>query len=446
MYRTIDDPERGGTASAAFGVEHLDRRLGRVEGGIDLGAREPGVGQRVDHRRDADRLAEERLELGIVVGGHHDAHRVDVEHDGRVDIAVAHCRRRRIAIVELDQVDLDLDSGRDLLATCRRTRPTARRRHRSCGNRSHRRGSRGARRRRSNRAPGSPATIQIALRRNDSRSSRAITSRVASTRLIGRPPARPGSSSGRRVGAAARNSSDNDGASTPKSLHRRVGPDEVEDRAGVGEVSELDPCAVRVDPFDHGRRLTEPCRLDGDVDAEVAIGALALQRAHVAMEHHHSPIDQRDRLAEILDEVELMAREQHVASIGHVVEHDLRQELHGAGIEPGERLVEHDQVGSVHHRRRELHPLGHPARQVADRVAGAVLETEPGEQVERPLAAPPACRARAGERSTRGGRRRACRGTALAPGACSPTNAGRRRSPADPSTRSCRRRDRARRR
>ena len=187
-----------------------------------------------------------------------------------------------------------------------------------------------------------------------------------------------------------------------------------------------------VDPFDRRGRLTEPRRLDGDVDAKVTIGALALQRAHVAVEHHPSPIDQRDRLAEILDEVELMAREQHVASIRDVVEHDLRQELHGARIESGERLVEHDQVGPVDHRRRELHPLRHPSRQVADRVASAVLEPRAVRAGRVPAPVPRACRARAAERSTRGGRPRACRGTALAPGACSPTTAGRRRSPGRP--------------
>ena len=49
-----------------------------------------------------------------------------------------------------------VDSRARPLATCRRTRPTARRRHRPSGNPSHLRGSRAARRRPSSRAPGSP--------------------------------------------------------------------------------------------------------------------------------------------------------------------------------------------------------------------------------------------------------------------------------------------------
>ena len=38
MYRTIDDREGRGAASAAFRVEHLDRRVGAVERSLDLGA------------------------------------------------------------------------------------------------------------------------------------------------------------------------------------------------------------------------------------------------------------------------------------------------------------------------------------------------------------------------------------------------------------------------
>ncbi len=126
----------------------------------------------------------------------------------------------------------------------------------------------------------------------------------------------------------------------------------------------------------------QPASTDA-LDAQVAVGTARLELAQVAVQHDPPVVDERDGLAEVLDEVELVAREQEVPPGAHVGEDHLRQELDGGRVEAGEGLVEHEHVGLVDHGRRQLHPLGHAAGQVLDLVLGAVGEAEPLEEVAR---------------------------------------------------------------
>jgi hypothetical protein len=100
-------------------------------------------------------------------------------------------------------------------------------------------------------------------------------------------------------------------------------------------------------------------------------------------------VDDRDVLADVLHELELMAREENGGTAGRLAAEHLGERAHGEGIESRERLVEHEQLGLVQERRRKLGALLVPVRELLDLRAGAVGEVEPLE----PL-----------------GRRRACRG------------------------------------
>ena len=114
--------------------------------------------------------------------------------------------------------------------------------------------------------------------------------------------------------AAARNSSERLGDSTPKSC------------TGM-RARTLSSTAPGSAPGSRRRRVPEASRdatvasagvdpgvVDGDVDAQVALRAARLQGADLTVEHHPAVVDEGDRLAEVLDEVELVAGEEQVPS------------------------------------------------------------------------------------------------------------------------------------
>ena len=106
---------------------------------------------------------------------------------------------------------------------------------------------------------------------------------------------------------------------------------------------------------------------------------------------HAAVVDDRDVLADVLDELELMAREEHRRAAGRLAAEHLGERAHGERIEPGEGLVEHEQLGLVQQRRRELGALLVAVRELLDLRAGAIGETEPLE----PRGRRRACRAAA---------------------------------------------------
>ena len=112
------------------------------------------------------------------------------------------------------------------------------------------------------------------------------------------------------------------------------------------------------------------------------------------------------------------------------------QPLSGADrVEPGERLVEDQQIRVVHEGGGELHPLLVAERE-PDVVAAPVGDAEPLDPVRwRPPRALGARPCRAAGRSRRAGRRPASSGTGPAPRACSRSGAARPRSIGWPSQR-----------
>ena len=164
------------------------------------------------------------------------------------------------------------------------------------------------------------ATIQKLLRRVASRISRPATRPSARAARHGASRAGDGR---RRVGrrpsagaspAAARNSSDRPGASTAKSATGAVGPHGVEHLAGVGARVQAQPGAGGVawsTTVGRAARRATPASTATST-TQVAVGAGRLQGPHVALQHHAAAVDQRDRLAEVLDQVELVAGEQEV--------------------------------------------------------------------------------------------------------------------------------------
>ena len=120
------------------------------------------------------------------------------------------------------------------------------------------------------------------------------------------------------------------------------------------------------------RSTRRPSIHDGSTAASTrshrfGLSAFSVRRS--PCKHDATVVEQRDRLAEVLDEVELMAREEEVATGARVLGDHVREEAHRDRIEPGERLVEHEEIGTVHHRRRQLHALRHAAGERRDLVA-----------------------------------------------------------------------------
>ena len=68
------------------------------------------------------------------------------------------------------------------------------------------------------------------------------------------------------------------------------------------------------------------------------------------------------------------------ALVGEPAQH-AAEDVDADRVEPGERLVEHEQLGSVHERDAELDPLLVAERERLDAVPGALAEPEPLEPV-----------------------------------------------------------------
>ena len=224
--------------------------------------------------------------------------------------------------------------------------------------------------------------IQNERRRMVSRSSRPATRRMLCHELM--PAPRIGSSSARVLAGGGQEQLRQARCLDGEVEHLDVGAHGVEHAAGVGAGLEAQAGAGRVGGDRRRGLRVDPSLVHRDVDAQVAVGAAGLQRAHVAVEHDPTVVDEGDRLAEVLDEIELVAREEQVPPRADVVEDHRGQELHRRGVEAGEGLVEHEQVRLVDHRRRQLHPLRHAAGEVLDLVPAPVTQPEALEEVRRP--------------------------------------------------------------
>ncbi len=106
---------------------------------------------------------------------------------------------------------------------------------------------------------------------------------------------------------------------------------------------------------------------------------LPTKRRELAGGDDAAAIHDRHLLADVLDQLELVAREQHRCAARRLAAQHLRERLHRDRVEPGEGLVEHQQLRLVHERRRELRPLLVPVRQLLDLRSAALGQSEPVE-------------------------------------------------------------------
>ena len=100
------------------------------------------------------------------------------------------------------------------------------------------------------------------------------------------------------------------------------------------------------------------------------------QVGQLAGEHDPSVVDDHDVLAQILDQVELMAREQHRRPRARDLREQLTHAVDRDGIEPGEGLIQDQQVRFVDQRRDQLHTLLIAVRERIEAVARALREAE----------------------------------------------------------------------
>jgi hypothetical protein len=111
-----------------------------------------------------------------------------------------------------------------------------------------------------------------------------------------------------------------------------------------------------------------------------------LELAQVAVEHDSAVVDEHDGLADVLDQVELVAGEDHGPPAGRLGRDDGRELLDGQGVEPAERLVEDQQIGVVDQGGGQLHPLLHAPREPLELLIDPVTELQLAQQPVHPFA------------------------------------------------------------
>ena len=124
-----------------------------------------------------------------------------------------------------------------------------------------------------------------------------------------------------------------------------------------------------------GQRRPVGCRAPV-VDVDEPLRHPGTQFLQLAGEDDTAVIDDDDVLAQILDQVELVAGEQHRRAGAGDIGEQLGHEAHGDRVETGERLVEHEQVGLVDQGGDQLDALLVAVRQGVDAVPGPVGEVE----------------------------------------------------------------------
>ena len=141
-------------------------------------------------------------------------------------------------------------------------------------------------------------------------------------------------------------------------------PGGVEDRLGVGGPGERQGHAAalpsRVDPLDAGDRADRPLerpRPTGDPDLESGRTRPG-ELVDPAFDDEPPVVDDRNALAEPLDEVQLVAGEDHRHALGGLLAQHLGERVDAYRVQPGERLVEDQQ-------RRARAPAPRPAAPAA---------------------------------------------------------------------------------
>ena len=125
---------------------------------------------------------------------------------------------------------------------------------------------------------------------------------------------------------------------------------------GTGD-AQADPVAVSGPRRLASVRCSSRSGSPATVILEIAVGGGVPDRVEVAGQHHTAAVDDDDVLAQVLDDVELVAGEQHAGAATRDVAEQPGHRVHRDRVQPGERLVEHQQVGRVHQRGGELDPL-----------------------------------------------------------------------------------------
>ena len=174
-----------------------------------------------------------------------------------------------------------------------------------------------------------------------------------------------------------KNTSDRSGGANEKLVTAAVDVASASTAAGStsGATRSCTCSASSRDEVDAGD-VRRPRHGTGELDVGVAVGRARPDLTHVALQDHPTAVDDHHLPADVGDEVELVAAEQQARALGHLVEEDLLQDFGGDRVEPGERLVEHQQIGVVDQRQGELHPLLVAARQILHVVAGTVGEVD----------------------------------------------------------------------
>ena len=89
-----------------------------------------------------------------------------------------------------------------------------------------------------------------------------------------------------------------------------------------------------------------------------------------------SPANDRDPVAELLDLVEQMTREQNRDSFIRELANETPHIAHPCRVEPGRRLVEQKQAGTSEQCGGDTEPLAHPVRVAANAVLRAVAQLD----------------------------------------------------------------------
>jgi hypothetical protein len=170
--------------------------------------------------------------------------------------------------------------------------------------------------------------------------------------------------------------------------HGAGGAGAVEHRLRVGVLVERDqhaavPAAAVAVDRSRAVHPVEPTRAVAVLDrhAQRPPAPAATQLLDVAGRDDPPVLHDRDRVAQPLDQLELMTGEQHRHAARDLGAQHPAQHVDTDRVEAGERLVEHQQLRAMHERRRELHALLVAERQRLQLVARAIGQAEALEQL-----------------------------------------------------------------